>query len=222
MKLTLKILAISVLTVAAVFNAQPILELTRQLIMTITNVPFAWLLNGVGLSFLTSLIGRILIDIVGIAFWALIQICELLPGILKGELSVIQLLIRAFSRFKEEVINGNDSEVVATLKKSHNAIPKKWLQTANTFKFIAYAIEICLACLRFPVYQGGMTAAIAAFPFGYSLSSVLFGNLLYALSTIFAFEVIVWFLSWMIKGQAVFGFGSKKTQKHQNGVPDGY
>ena len=222
MKFMLKVLALSTLVVTAVFNMQPILELTRSLILTITNVPFAWLLNGIGFGWLTSLIAKILIDVVGIAMWALIQICELLPGILKGDLSVIQLLIRTFSNFKEQVINGNDSEVVADLKKSHNAIPKKWLQTARSFQFVAYAAEIAMACLRFPIYQGGMAAAIEAFPFGYSLSSVLFGNLLFAISTVLAFELVVWFLSWMLQGSATFGFGSKNTRKRSSGVPDGY
>jgi hypothetical protein len=219
MKFTLKVLALSVIITTAVLNMQPILALSQTMFALIEHAPFLWLLKTIGLGGLISLLSRIFADIVGIGIWGFLQFCILLPSVIQGNLEGLQILIRSFGRFREEVINPTDSDVVKGLKQRHNNAPKEWLMTAHTLRAVAYLVKFSLVCLQHPPYRGGLQAILKDFPLHASINSIDWSNFGVLLLIMFSFEIVVFAMSWVIRGQTDFKFGKPTKQERYADEP---
>lgn len=201
--------------VLMVLNLQPYLEISRKLLDIITTVPllgFLSILPVVG--GLISLVSRIIADVFGVALWGIIQLVEILPQWMRGDLTVLNSLIRGIEAIAPHAVKSGDSETVAELKEEYNRAPRKWLKRAGTLAIIAYCVDFLLCALRFPPYRGGFTAFWEDIQIGVSsLDSVDWGNLGSMLATMFGFELTLLFACWMAQGLTYF------SRRKQDGEP---
>lgn len=198
--------------VLMVLNLQPYLEISRKLLDIITTVPlinFLAILPIIG--GLIGLVSRIIADIFGIALWGIIQLVEVLPQWMKGDLNILNSLIRGIGAIAPHAVKSTDSEAVAELKEEYNKAPKKWLKRASTLAIIAYCVDFMLCALRFPPYRGGFGAFWEDVQIGVSsIDNVDWGNLGSMLATMFGFELTLLFACWMAQG--IIYFSARKPQ----------
>ncbi|HEY9645056.1 MAG TPA: hypothetical protein V6C88_01735 [Chroococcidiopsis sp.] len=199
-------LTLVLLSALTMLNIQPYISMARQLVAMITDVPFLDFLMLIPVvSSLISLIGRIAADAFGVALWGVLQLLQVLPGIMRGDLKILDNLIRGVNNIVPQVIKETDSEVLQELKEDYNQAPKKWLKRAATLAIVAYLVDTVLCFLRFPPYQGGVLGFWDDVQLGVqSLDSVDWANLTSAIATLFGFELILTFAIWIAQGLALF------------------
>lgn len=200
------VLTLVLLSALTMLNIQPYISMARQLVQMITDVPFLDFLMLIPfVSSLISLIGRVAADLFGVALWGVLQLLQVLPGVMRGDLKVLDTLIRGINQIVPYAIKSDDSEVLQELKEDYNAAPKKWLKRASTLAVVAYLIDAVLCFLRFPPYQGGVLSFWEDVQLGVqSLESVDWPNLTSAIATLFGFELILTFAIWIAQGLALF------------------
>lgn len=185
-------------------NMQPYLDISRLLLGTITDVPFLGFLSSLPLvGSLIKLLGMLAADVFGILLWCFIQIVEILPQYMKGDLNQLRQVIFAFGRHREQEISKEDSDAVRRLKQRYNSAPGRWLRTADYLAALMYFIDFALCCMRFPPYQGGLTGFMNDQWF-WTLDKVDWGNLISLLFTMYGLELLIMFLLWFFRGQQYF------------------
>jgi hypothetical protein len=199
-------LTLVLLSALTMLNIQPYISMARQLVAMITDVPFLDFLMMIPfVSSVISLIGRVAADAFGVALWGVLQLLQVLPGIMRGDLKILDTLIRGVNNIVPQVIKESDSDVLQELKEDYNQAPKKWLKRAATLAIVAYLIDTVLCFLRFPPYQGGVLAFWDDVQLGVqSIESVDWPNLTSAIATLFGFELILTFAIWIAQGLALF------------------
>jgi hypothetical protein len=211
------ILTLVLLSALTMLNVQPYISMARQLVAMITDVPFLDFLMLIPLvSSVISLVGRIAADAFGVALWGVLQLLQVLPGIMRGDLKILDTLIRGVNSIVPHVIKESDSEVLQELKEDYNAAPKKWLKRAGTLAIVAYLVDTVLCFLRFPPYQGGVLGFWNDVQMGVqTLDSVDWANLTSAIATLFGFELILTFAIWIAQGMALFNRRRTPVQQTQ-------
>lgn len=201
------VLTLVLFSALTMLNIQPYISMARQLVAMITDVPFLNFLMLIPVvSSLISLIGRIAADAFGVAMWGVFQLLQILPGIMRGDLKILDTLIRGINNIVPQAVSSSDSEVVQKLKEDYNQAPKKWLKRAATLAIVAYMVDAALCFLRFPPYQGGVLGFWEDVQLGVqSIESVDWPNLTSAIATLFGFELILTFAIWIAQGVALFG-----------------
>lgn len=85
----------------------------------------------------------------GLFGWALIQIAELMPTLIYGELAFMALIAVAISSFRQVEDNGSSSAAVRRLRDRINSYPDHWLMTANIIGSIVFILDVFMVSLHF-------------------------------------------------------------------------
>lgn len=203
--------------VLVVLNLQPYMQMARWLIEVIAYIPLINILTIIPIvSGIVALISRVIADVFGIALWGIIQLAEILPHWIKGDLDVLNSLIRGIEAIAPQAIKNGDTETVAKLKQDYNQAPKKWLSTAGTIASVAYVVDFALCALRFPPYKGGFQTFWEDIQIGVSsLDNVDWANLGNLLATMLGFEMVILFAVWLARGLRYFAARKPQTYYYE-------
>lgn len=133
--------------------------------------------------------------VLGALVWALFQIFEVMPLLLKNSHTMKQLI---YGIGKHQKIKPRDgaTELELHLIEAYNSKPQRWLVTAKVLAFGAYVLDFIVAFIHYPPIAGGIDGWrlwLAAPDFG----SIDYANLALMGVVLFAFELAIWVACWI-------------------------
>ena len=87
--------------------------------------------------------------IFGLFGWALIQIAELLPILIRSEIAFMALIAVAIGAFPKIAHDSRHSAAVARIRDRINSYPDWWLYMANAIGSVVFIIDLFLVGLHF-------------------------------------------------------------------------
>lgn len=181
-----KILMTMAIGFMMLLNAQPWLTVAEQIANGVTVIPFMDSL--VKIPFLGGWIEWIAVNlsrIVGLLLWAIVQLIEVMPMIVKDP-HIVGMWVEHWDG--QEFRLRGDGGSIDQLKKTFNRFPTDWFASISQYRAAAYAIEFLVCFLRFPPYQGGVEAVMTDFP-TWDAALIDWWNLVLFLLTMFGFEI---------------------------------
>jgi hypothetical protein len=155
----LKALAIGLAVGIAWLNIQPYVQLMLWLspskhsatIQFLVGVPIVgWLITQAG--WLIAIVGAVIV-------WAVIQMIELLPDLLKNDRENLKYTINSYRQQNSGTsIESNDDEpeVIRRLIKFYNDLPTKWLKAVFQSQSVAFVADFVLSVLYYPPLLKGV------------------------------------------------------------------
>ena len=152
--------------------------------------------------------------ILGTALWLIIQIIEVLPLILFNHPGFLSFFIGASSSHQHYAVNDDDDPTLKLLKKTYNALPTSVISNMEILKIFTYTVDFCICLTVYsPVRSGRFTDFIFLLTIG-QWNKILWDNVVLALITLFAIEVIVSLIIWV--GKMAFAFKQVKASQYDN------
>jgi hypothetical protein len=158
---------------------------------------------------IAATIGTGIIWILGTILWGTIQIIEVLPLILYSHESFLSTVIgNADSRSRYQVKEGDDP-TLSMLKKTYNALPTAIISNLEVLKIFTYTVDffICITVYS-PVASGKFQDFFWVLATG-QWNKLIYENLILAIVTLFAIEVIISLIIWVGK----MAFALKQSSK---------
>ena len=147
----------------------------------------------------------------GIALWLIIQIIEVLPLILFNHAGFLSFFIGASQGHQRYQVSENDDPTLKLLKRTYNALPTSVISNLETLKVFTYVVDFCICLTVYsPVKSGKVTDFIFYLSTG-QWTRIQWDNVLLALATLFAIEIIISLIIWV--GKLAFAF--KKVQAQE-------
>lgn len=103
---------------------------------------------------------RLLIGFVSLVLWALLQVLEVLPLLVKGSLGALALLIKAAERFRGLEVNDKDNPLVASLKRQYNAFPQRWVGRIMLLCYAAFCTDLAILLRYFTPFEVSFTGLV--------------------------------------------------------------
>ena len=190
-------------------NIQPYREVIRSLSQGVTIVPFAELLGRLPVvGPLIQLIPLLVPELATLAVYTIIQLLQCLPMLLASP-QVVRQRIAAGEQWQHLPIGQSDPGWMKDLKTRLNNFPLEWIQGIHNGSRLAYAVDVVLSGLKYPLFTGGWVWAAQNLK-SLSLSSVLWGNVPGFITMVFALEGAVWLYLKIAEGVDVFNGSSRK------------
>jgi len=136
---------------------------------------------------------RLLIGFVALILWALLQVLEVLPLLVKGSLGALALLIKAAERFRGLEVSKSDNPLVASLKAQYNAFPQRWIGRVMLFCYGAFCADLAILLRYFEPFSISFTGL-----------AINWAELLWLLICLSTVQVVVFL--WLLAegGRAIF------------------
>jgi hypothetical protein len=96
---------------------------------------------------------KFLIGFVALVLWALLQVLEVLPLLVKGSLGALALLIKAAERFRGLEVSKSDNPLVASLKRQYNAFPQRWIGRIMLLCYGAFCTDLAILLRYFKPFE---------------------------------------------------------------------
>jgi len=103
---------------------------------------------------------KLLIGFVALVLWALLQVLEVLPLLVKGSLGALALLIKAAERFRGLEVNDKDNPLVASLKRQYNAFPQRWIGRIMLLCYGAFCTDLAILLRYFEPFRVSFTGLV--------------------------------------------------------------
>ena len=100
---------------------------------------------------------KLLIGFVALVLWALLQVLEALPLLVKGSLGALALLIKAAERFRGLEVSKSDNPLVASLKSQYNAYPQRWIGRIMLLCYGAFCTDLAILLRYFKPFVVSFT-----------------------------------------------------------------
>ncbi|MBD2153163.1 hypothetical protein [Leptolyngbya sp. FACHB-16] len=100
---------------------------------------------------------KFLIGFVALVLWALLQVLEALPLLVKGSLGALALLIKAAERFRGLEVSKSDNPLVASLKSQYNAYPQRWIGRIMLLCYGAFCTDLAILLRYFKPFVVSFT-----------------------------------------------------------------
>ncbi|MEP1079167.1 hypothetical protein NDI52_27540 [Leptolyngbya sp. PL-A3] len=100
---------------------------------------------------------KLLIGFVALVLWALLQVLEALPLLVKGSLGALALLIKAAERFRGLEVSKTDNPLVASLKSQYNAYPQRWIGRIMLLCYGAFCTDLAILLRYFKPFVVSFT-----------------------------------------------------------------
>lgn len=180
-----------------------------------------WLGEGVSLPVIEALSRLPIISIVmglgrgtlaficGVLIWALLQGLQMLPKIIMDDPEAILVLMSWVHAFKQIAYRESDSPLLRQLKDRFNSMPAQWVESMQVARAIAYVIDGILCFGFYPPIVGGYDR-LGVFLTAPMMSDIDFRNLIAALVTMFAIEVL--YEIWKILNSALMVIAQSKSE----------
>lgn len=136
---------------------------------------------------------KFLIGFVALVLWALLQVLEALPLLVKGSLGALALLIKAAERFRGLEVSKSDNPLVASLKSQYNAYPQRWIGRIMLLCYGAFCTDLAILLRYFQPFVISFTGL-----------SINWGELLWLVICLSTVQVTVFL--WLLAegGKAIF------------------
>jgi hypothetical protein len=137
--------------------------------------------------------------VLGMVLWGVIQIIEVLPLILYNHKQFLVTMISDADRHSKYQVKEEDDPALKMLKKTYNALPVSVVSNLETLKIFTYTLDflICITVYS-PVKSGKFQDFFWAIATG-QWSKIVWENLILAIVTLFAIEIIVSLIIWVGK-----------------------
>jgi hypothetical protein len=137
--------------------------------------------------------------ILGTVLWGVIQIIEVLPLILYSHKSFLTTMISDADSASRYQLKENDDPTLKMLKRTYNALPTSVVANLETLKVFTYTLDflICITVYS-PVKSGKFQDFFWAIATG-QWSKIVYENLILAVVTLFAIEIIISLIIWVGK-----------------------
>jgi hypothetical protein len=137
--------------------------------------------------------------LLGTALWGVIQLIEILPLILYNHEDFLSSMIKSADTHAKHSIKEEDDPTLKMLKKIYNALPVSIVSNLEVLKIVTYTIDFCICTVVYsPVKSGKFTDFLWIASTG-QFNKIQWDNILLALITLFAIEVIVQMIIWVGK-----------------------
>lgn len=178
-------------------NVFPYSEATKFVLNSVSdNVLYRVLLSlpmvGAALNFV-SLTAHWLI---GTILWGTIQLCELLPIILRRDRAFLRMVIADSEAHQQFSIRPNDDPFTKRLKGLYNRLPVSVISNSRYWALGAYTVDFLICVSVYPPTQGGFGDLMFVLMTGQWLL-LDWKNLVMIGVSLFAVEAIVMFLLWL-------------------------
>lgn len=189
--------AVGVAISFAYFNILPYTQAVRFLLGKSADAGFAQLISMLPLiGWIANSIGAGIHWIIGAFAWALLQLIELFPIILKYDHKFMGSVIKDAESANRFEIKEDDPPALQALKRWYNKFPYVTFSRALKYAAIAYLIDFCISFFTYTPVKGDL------FDFGFIILSGQFdqldwSNLVSLVTTMFVIEVIVVILLWL-------------------------
>lgn len=170
------------------------------IIETLSKLPIISLVMGLGRGTLAF--------ICGVLIWALLQGLQMLPKIIMDDPEAILVLMSWVHAFKQVAYKESDSPILRQLKDRFNSLPAQWVESMQVSRAFAYVIDGLLCFGFYPPLIGGYER-LGVFLTAPSMSDIDFRNLVAALVTMFAIEVL--YEIWKILNSALLVIAQTKA-----------
>jgi hypothetical protein len=128
--------------------------------------------------------------IFGLFGWALIQIAELLPILIRSEIAFMALIAIAIGAFPKIAHDNRHSAAVARIRDRINSYPDWWLYMANAIGSVVFVIDLFLVGLHFEPLR-----------WNWFIPSIDFGALIQVIVTVLMFQLTFTFALWVSGGR---------------------
>lgn len=151
-------------------------------------------INGIAAIFLKSATWAI-----AALLWAPIQIVEILPLILRSHAQFMAYIISSADSHKQYKVADDDDPVLASLKRTYNALPTSMISNLEYLRAGAYVIEFCVAIFRYPPTASGNVSDLFFVLATGQFNKLDYANLFSMFVTLFTVELLVIFIIWVGK-----------------------
>ncbi|PHJ60242.1 hypothetical protein VF14_11605 [Nostoc linckia z18] len=92
---------------------------------------------------------------IGLLIWAVIQVCQILPILLKHNRKYIKNILDEVISDEVYQVRETDDPLVAQLKRLHNLLPLQSIRKARTYAKVAYGVDAVFCTIAYPPIPGG-------------------------------------------------------------------
>jgi hypothetical protein len=163
----------------------------RAFLYLISMIP---IINGVA-----SVTGKGITWILGTILWGVIQIIELLPIILYNHEDFLKEIITNADSRNHYQMKGADSHTLKMLKRLYNSLPVSVISSLERLKIITYTIDFLICVSVYTPVDSGRLSDFFWFIVAGQWNRINYTNLLLAIITLFAIEIILGLILWVGK-----------------------
>ena len=151
---------------------------------------------------------KFLIGFVALVLWALLQVLEVLPLLVKGSLGALALLIKAAERFRGLEVSKSDNPLVVSLKRQYNAFPQRWVGRIMLLCYGAFCADLAILLRYFKPFEVTFTGLI-----------INWGDLLWLVVCLSTVQVTTFL--WLLAegGRAIFKPETQPTTSGKSSAP---
>jgi hypothetical protein len=190
-------------------NIQPYREVIRGLAQGVTFVPLYDLLTKLPIvGPLVQLTPILVPELATLAIYGLIQLLQCLPMLLASP-DVVRKRLAAGEQWQHLPVGQADPAWMKDLKTRLNNFPLEWIQGIHNASKLAYAVDVALSGLKYPLFTKGWVWAAQNLK-TLSLNDVLWGNIFGFVMMVFALEAAVWLYLKLAEGVDIFNGGSTR------------
>lgn len=194
----------------AYLNIQPYEKMVRMLSGKVINQAFLYLISSIPvINGIAAIFAGSITWILGAVLWGVIQIIEVLPVILYSHEKFVVTMISSADSHSKYQISEEDDPALRMLKKTYNHLPTSVISNLEMLKIFTYTIDflICVTVYS-PVSSGKFSDFFFVLATG-QWNKLDYLNLILALTTLFAIEIIVGLIIWVGK----LGYAIKESGK---------
>lgn len=170
--------------------------LANRFFQIISYIP---IINGIAAIFLKSTTWAI-----AALLWAPIQIVEILPLILRSHAKFMAYIISSADSHKRYKVADDDDPVLASLKRTFNALPTSMISNLEYLRAGAYVIEFCVAIFEYPPTANSKITDLFFVLATGQFNKLDYANLFSIAITLFIVEILVVMIIWT--GKMAYAF----------------
>lgn len=206
---------VAILWVAAL-NIQPYFSIISRLTLGIVAVPIGDQLLRIPVVGPALVMVAVLVPgLVTIAVYALIQGLQCLPMLLASP-TVVRARIAAGEQWQHITLKAADPVWLRALKTKLNNFPVEWIDRIHNGSKVAYAVDLVLSGLQYPLFKDGWVNAIQSWS-TLGLGDVQWGNVPGFVTMVFALEAAIWLYLKLSEGVDIFNAPQMPREPQQPG-----
>ncbi|BAY78369.1 hypothetical protein NIES25_48430 [Nostoc linckia NIES-25] len=128
---------------------------------------------------------------IGLLIWAVIQVCQILPILLKHNRKYIKNILDEVASGGAYQVSESDDPVVKQLKRLYNLLPLQSMRKARTYAKVAYGVDAVFCGIAYPPIAGGDIGQLFFVLLTGQWHLIDWGAVALMLITMFAIEILL-------------------------------
>lgn len=133
---------------------------------------------------------------VGLLIWAVIQVCQILPILLKHSRRYMKNVLDEVARGGVYQISDKDDPVVKRLKRLYNLLPLQSMRKARIYAKVSYGVDAVFCSIAYPPIAGGDVGQLLFVLVTGQWHLIDWGAVALMATTMFAIEILVNMALW--------------------------